>query len=164
MEQSKKRESKILRREQIKLVEIERKRTEEENATPHISNASDLIDPKPNSIYIPSYEEETPIPTQEKERKQKIRKPDMSKFKNPVARKPASFLPMPPAAETTTSMMDSIMVATTAPSSDKTCKRWELPCPFCAQSTQHHSPVDSDWPEDNWHGDIGRVKRKEKKQ
>ena len=86
----------------------------------------------------------------------------MSKFKNFVARKPKSSHPLPPAAETTTSTMVSIMVATTAPSLDRTCKGWRLPCLFCAQSTPYPSPVDSDWLEEDSDGDIERQKRKGK--
>ena len=75
---------------------------------------------------------------------------------------PTSSHPMPPAAETNTSPTASAMVATTAPSSDKEYKRWGPPCPFCAQSAQHPLPVDSDWSEEEWNGDIEREKRKGK--
>ena len=67
----------------------------------------------------------------------------MSKFKNSAARKPTSSHPMMPAAETSTCTSASTTVAATAPSSDRTCKRWELPCPLCAQSAPCPSPVDS---------------------
>ena len=73
---------------------------------------------------------------------------------------------MTPAAETTTSSTASTMIAAsvTAPSSDKACKRWGPPCPFCAQSVLHSSPVDSDWSEEDWDGDIEREKKnKERK-
>ena len=36
-----------------------------------------------------------------------------------------------------------------------------LLCLFCAQSTQHPSPVDSNWSEEDWDGEI-EEKRKEK--
>ena len=54
--------------------------------------------------------------------------------------------------------MASTTVAATAPCSDEACKSLEQPCPFCAQS----APVDSDWSEEDWDGDIEREKRKEK--
>ena len=70
---------------------------------------------------------------------------------------------MLPAAETSASPTASTMVATTTPSSDKAGKRWQrTPCPFCAQSAQHPSPVDSYCSEEDWDGDIEREKRKEK--
>ena len=51
--------------------------------------------------YISSHEENAPIPAPEKEKKQKMRKLDISKLKNPMARKPTSSHPIPPAAGTT---------------------------------------------------------------
>ena len=83
----------------------------------------------------------------------------MSKFKTPVATKPMSSQLMPPATKTATSTMPSTMIAATAPSSNRKCKRWGLPCPFCIQSALHHSPVDSDWSEEDWDGDIEREKK-----
>ena len=74
----------------------------------------------------------------------------MSKLKNSVAKKPTSSHPMLPAAEITTSTMASTMVAATEPSPDRTCKRWEPPCPFSAQSALHPSSIDSDWSEEDW--------------
>ena len=47
--------------------------------------AIDYYPPSPR--YIPSHEEDAPIPAPEKEKVQKIRKLDMSKLKNPTARK-----------------------------------------------------------------------------
>ena len=44
----------------------------------------------------------------------------------------------------------------------RTCRRWGLPCPFCIQSAPHPSPVDSDWSEEDWDGDIEGRKRQEK--
>ena len=73
----------------------------------------------------------------------------MAKFKNPRARKPTFSDPMLSAADTNTSSMAYTTVATTAPSSDKICKRWGPPCPFSAQSAPHPSPVDSDWSEED---------------
>ena len=71
---------------------------------------------------------------------------------------------MPPAAETTTSTMASAMVAATAQSTDKDCKRWGPPCPFCVQSAPHPSPVDSDWSEEDWDGDIEREKKNKERE
>ena len=118
----------------------------------------DLLSDKQN---LPPTNPPIPVP-EEKEEKQKIRKLDMAKFKNRKARKPTSSHSMPSAAETNTSLMASTMTATTAPASDKICKRWELPCPFCAQSSLYPSPVDSDSSEEDWDGNIEREKRKEK--
>ena len=56
--------------------------------------------------------------------------------------------------------MVSIMVATAAPSVDRKCKRWGLPCPFCTQSAPYPSLVDSDWPGEDWDGDIEKRKTK----
>ena len=86
----------------------------------------------------------------------------MSKFKTPEATRPTSSQSMPPAIKTATSTMASTTVAATAQSSNRACKRWGLPCPFCAQSAPHPSLVDSDWLEDDWDGDIEGEKRKEK--
>ena len=44
----------------------------------------------------------------------------------------------------------------------KRCKRWGPPCPFCAQSAPHPSPVESDWSEEDW--DVEIQKRKREKQ
>ena len=123
-----------------------------------LSCVPDVLGNKPN---LPPTNPPAPAP-EEKEKKQKIIKLDMSKFKSPMARKPTSSHPMPPATETTTSTMASTMVAATVPSSDKACKTWGLPCPFCAQSVLHPSVVDSDGSEEDWDGDIEREKRKEK--
>ena len=56
--------------------------------------------------------------------------------------------------------MANIMVSTSTPSPAKMCKRWGLPCPFCAQSTQHPSPVDSNWSEEDWDGQIEKDREK----
>ena len=112
---------------------------------------------------MPSNEDDTTMQFPEKEKKQKIRKLDMSKFKNSVPRKPTSSHPILPAAKTTTSTMARTRVATTAPSSDRTCKRWGPPCPPILYSiSPTPSPVDSDWSDEDWDGDIEREERKEK--
>ena len=67
---------------------------------------------------------------------------------------------MPSATDNTTTA--SIMVTTSTPSSAKTCNRWGPPCSFCIQSTQHSSPVDSNWSEEDWDRKIEKEKRKEK--
>ena len=41
-------------------------------------------------------------------------------------------------------------------------KDGESPAPFCVQSALHPSPVDSDWLEEDWDGDIKREKRNKK--
>ena len=56
----------------------------------------------------------------------------------------------------------NIMVTTSTPSPAKMCKRWGLPCLYCAQSTQYPSPVDSNWSEEDWDGEVEKEKRKEK--
>ena len=111
---------------------MEEERKRKQSATPCISNAPDLIDPKPNPNYTSSHKEDTPIPSPEKET-QTIRKRDMSKFKTPVARKLMSSQPMPQLQSQLLCTIASTTVATTTPSSDKTCKRLGLPCPFCTQ-------------------------------
>ena len=49
------------------------------------------------------------------------------------------------------------------PSPTKRCKRWGPPCPFCAQSALHPSPVESDWSEEDWDGEIQKKKREKKR-
>ena len=58
--------------------------------------------------------------------------------------------------------MVSITATAHTTSLAKTCKRWGLPWPFCAQSPQHPSPMDSDWSEEDWDANIEKEKRKEK--
>ena len=88
----------------------------------------------------------------------------MKKLKNPVVKKTTSSHPMLPAAETTTPTMASVTGAATAPYLDRMCKRWGLPCQFCAQPAPHPSPVDSDWSEEDWDGDIEREQEKKNKE
>ena len=54
------------------------------------------------------------------------------------------------------------MAVTVTPSSKGVYKRWGPPCLFCTQSTPHASPVDSDWPEEDWDRNIEEEKRREK--
>ena len=86
----------------------------------------------------------------------------MAKFKTPATTKLTSSQPIPPATGTNNPTMASNMAATSTPSLEKACKSWGLPCLFCAQSTLHPSPVDSDWSKEDWDGDIEREKRMEK--
>ena len=81
------------------------------------------------------------------EEKQKARKLDLLKLKIPPIREITTSHPMPSATDK--SAMTSIMATTSTPSPAKMCKRWGLPCPFYAQSTQHPCPVDSDWSEED---------------
>ena len=43
----------------------------------------------------------------------------------------------------------------------RSCKRWGLPCHFCAQSAPHPSPH---WSNEDWNGEKQRTKEKERKQ
>ena len=97
-----------------------------------------------------------PVP----EEKQKARKLDLSKLKNPPGREITTSCPMPPAICNPSTA--SIMVTLSTPSAAKMCKGWGLPCLCCAQSTQHPSSVDSDWSEEDWGKEIEKEKRKEK--
>ena len=139
--------SKVQRREQRQLAEKERKRREEQNTASSKSNAPG-----------PSCKEDISIPAPEE--KQKVRKLDLLKLWNPPIREITSSHPEP--LTTNTPTMASIMATADMPSPAKTCKRWGLPCPFCAQSAPHPSPVDSDWSEEDWDRNIEREKRKVK--
>ena len=94
------------------------------------------------------------------EEKQKTRKLDLSKFKNPPIREVTNSHPLPSATDNPT--MASIMVTTSTPSPVKMCKRWGPPCLFYAQSTPHPSLVDTDWSEEDCHREI-EEKRETKK-
>ena len=41
-------------------------------------------------------------------------------------------------------------------------KRWGTSCQCCTQSTPHPEQADSDWPEEDWDGEIQKAKQKEK--
>ena len=82
--------NKVQRREWRQLAEEERRTKEEQNTTPHISNAPDFINPKPKPTCRLNHKEDTLIPVPVKEKKQKIRKLVMSKFKTPAATKAMS--------------------------------------------------------------------------
>ena len=97
-----------------------------------------------------------PVP----EEKQKARKLDLSKLKNPPMREITTSCPIPSATDNPT--IASIKVTTSTPSPAKMCKGWGLPCLLCVQSAQHSSPVDSGWSEEDWGGEIEKEKRKEK--
>ena len=45
----------------------------------------------------------------------------------------------------------------------RTCNRWRLPCPFCALSALHPSPVESDWSDEDWNGEKPRAKEEKKR-
>ena len=108
--------------------------------------------PKPQTLRLwprPYNKEDTLMPILEE--KQKARKLDPSKLKYPLIREITTSHPILSAIDKPTTA--SIMVTTSTPSPAKMCKRWGLPCPFCAQSTQHPSPVDSDWSEEDWDGE-----------
>ena len=116
--------------------------------TPHIPNPQipmewNTASPKSNPGL--SHKEDTPMPTPEE--KQKVRKLDLSKLRSPPIREITSSHPKPPTTNTPTT--PSITVTADTPSPAKMCKRWGPPCPFCAQSTPHPSPVDSDWSEED---------------
>ena len=81
-----------------------------------------------------------------------------------LSRALATLIPTTAVTTTTatpTTMSNSIMATKITPSPAKTSKRWGLPCLSSAQSTPHASPVDSDWSEEDWGGEI-EEKRKEK--
>ena len=107
---------------------------------------------------MPYNKEDTSMPFPEE--KQKSRKLDLSKLKNPPIREITNSCPMPSGTDSPT--MASIMAATCTPSPAKTCKRWELPCLFCAQSANTPSQWTQDWSEEDWDGEIEKEKRKEK--
>ena len=108
--------------------------------------------------------EDNPMPVPEE--KQTMRGLDLSQFKNPPAREITTSLPVPSVMVTSTTTSDSIMasitVSTNTPSPGTKCKRWRPPCLFCAKSASHPSPVDSDWSEEDWDGEIEKEKRREK--
>ena len=54
------------------------------------------------------------------------------------------------------------MVATNIPFPGNKCKRGGAPYPFCDQSAPHPSPVNSDFSEEDWNGEISKGKRIEK--
>ena len=95
--------------------------------------------------------------------KPKIRKLGMAKFASPKAKRP-SLLPSPTMELITPTTASARIAAscTSILSSCKTCKKWGLSCPFCAQSALQPSPIDSVWSEEDLDGDIERRKRQEK--
>ena len=115
------------------MAEEEKKRREEQNTASPKFNAPG-----------PSHKEDTPMPALEE--KQKVKKLDLSKLRNPSIRE----------------IIASIMVTADTPSPAKTCKRWGPPCLFYTQSVLHPSPVDSYWLEEDWDGNIEKEKRKKK--
>ena len=105
----------------------------------------------------------------QKKGKPKTQRLDMSKFAPPEVKRPTNCglhcLPpnhMETSTTTTTSIADpkvaniTMMVASTC----RMCKRWGLHCPFCAQSTLHPSPVESDWSIEDCNGENKKLKRK----
>ena len=129
------------------------------------------------SWQMPPNKEDNPMPVPEE--KQIIRGLDLLKFKNPPARVITTSHPTPSvmannsattsnsttSSNSTTasnSAMASIKAAINTLSSGKKCNIWEPQCPFCTQSAPHPSPVDSDWSEEDWDGEIEKEKRREK--
>ena len=137
---------------------------------PTTSNTVSVITPWPStssasanlfiSILWPRTHNKEDTPMSVLEEKQKVRKLNLSKFKNSPAREITTYHPVPSVTEN--SVMASIMVATNTPSPAKMYRRWGPPCPFCVQSAPHPFPVDADWSEEDRDGGIEKEKRREK--
>ena len=104
----------------------------------------------------------------------KDRKLDVSRFVPPKAKRPAYlWTPLPSAKATVATTTNATpttashkMSTTTNPtitSNCRSCKKWELPCPFCAKSALHPSPQESNWSDKDWDGDRQREKEQKKK-
>ena len=131
-----------------------------------------LFHPNPNQFTKRSSFSKRPRKNMQKKGKFKISRLDMAKFAPPKAERPANFLTLLPSTksmETSTTTTTSIGgprvsdTTTTMPSTCRTCKRWGLPCPFCAQSAPDPSPVESDWYDKDWNGEKQRAKEEEKR-
>ena len=98
----------------------------------------------------------------------KIRRLDMSRFAPPKVKRPTNlWVPLPSTklvttVTTTMTRTDSPKITTTTnPTMTSDCrmfKRWGPPYPFCAQSTPHPSPIESDWSHKDWNRDKQRAR------
>ena len=98
----------------------------------------------------------------------------MSKFTLPKAKRPANlWIPLPSAKATVATTTNTTRTSTspkmntttnpTVTSLCRSCKRWGLPCPFCAESTLHPSPQESNWSDKDWDGNRQRLREQKKK-